>query len=116
MAQTYTTGRWQVNPGSDGAFVERWAEFATWASGMPGAGTLRLMRDVRDAGVFVSSGAWEGIDAIRAWKTHPEFRERMARVLEHVDEFEPAELAVIVTAEAGASSSSPPGIEPVHAV
>lgn len=101
MAEIYTTGRWKPNAGKDDAFVEAWKTFATWASSMPGAGTLRLTRDVRDTEVFLSFGAWESIDAVRAWKGAPEFRERLARVLEFVDEFAPTELAVLATVEAG---------------
>jgi heme-degrading monooxygenase HmoA len=68
-----------------------------------GAGTLRLTRDARDAEVFLSFGAWESIDAVRAWKGAPDFRERLAHVLQHVDEFEPTELALVATADAGAA-------------
>jgi hypothetical protein len=32
---------------------------------------------------------------VRAWKSSPEFRERMAQVLRHVDAFEPTELEVV---------------------
>ena len=86
---------------------------------MPGAGTLRLTRDVRDAEVFLSFGAWESIDAVRAWKSAPAFRERLARVLQHVAESEPTELALVAIAEAGAASVDPPlsaGNKRVHAV
>jgi hypothetical protein len=42
MTIVYTTGSWKPKPGSEGASVDAWAEFAAWASGMPGAGELRL--------------------------------------------------------------------------
>lgn len=71
---------------------------------MAGAGTLRLTRDVRETERFVSFGRWESIDAVRAWKTASEFRERMARVLQHVDDFEATELAVAATAEREAAT------------
>lgn len=71
------------------------------------AGTLRLTRDVHVAQVFLSFGAWESIDAVRAWKSAPDFRERMSRMLQHVDEFESSELALVATAEAGAASAEP---------
>jgi len=103
MGGIYTTGRWKPNPGKTEAFVEAWAAFAAWASGMPGAGGLRLARDVDDADVFLSFGAWRDNDAVRAWKSAPEFRERLARVLQHVEEFESRELTVVATARAGAA-------------
>jgi heme-degrading monooxygenase HmoA len=101
VGEIYTTGRWKPNKEKTDAFVEAWAAFAAWASTMPGAGELRLTRDVRAEGVFLSFGAWDSADAVRAWKSGPEFRERMARVLQHVDEFEPSELAVVATARDG---------------
>jgi heme-degrading monooxygenase HmoA len=97
----YTTGSWKPNPESEEAFVEAWSQFAVWASSMPGAGTLRLVRDLQEPGRYVSYGAWEDIDHVRAWKSSPEFRERMARVLQHVDEFQPTELALVATAQGG---------------
>jgi heme-degrading monooxygenase HmoA len=103
VTEIYTTGKWKPNAGKEEAFVEAWADFAAWASTMSGAGTLRLTRDVRDAEVFLSFGAWESIDAVRTWKEAPEFRERLAHVLQHVDEFEPTELALVATADAGAA-------------
>jgi heme-degrading monooxygenase HmoA len=82
--------------------VAAWTEFAVWASGMPGAGELRLVREVGDGGRFLSFGVWASDDAVRAWKSAPEFRPRLARVLEHVAQFEPSELALVATARAGA--------------
>ena len=118
MGEIYTTGRWTPSAGKAEAFVEAWAEFAAWASGRRGAGTLRLTRDVRDPNVFLSFGAWESVEAVRAWKEEPEFRERLARVLQHVDEFEPTELAVVATAGADVASrnsSHEIDFEPAHA-
>jgi hypothetical protein len=43
---------------------------------------------------------------VRAWKSRDEFREGLAHVLQHVDDFQPAELEVCVTATAGASSTA----------
>jgi heme-degrading monooxygenase HmoA len=65
MSEIYTTGTWKPQAGKEDAFVEAWVEFASWASGMPGAGTLRLAHDVRDAQRFVSFGRWESIAAVR---------------------------------------------------
>ncbi len=106
MGTMYTTGTWRPNAGTEEAFVEAWAEFASWASGRSGAGTLVLARDVRDRQRFVSFGQWESSDDVRAWKSAPELRERMAKVMQHVDEFEPAELDVVATAVSGAPALS----------
>jgi heme-degrading monooxygenase HmoA len=105
MSAIYTTGSWKPNHGSEEAFVEAWAKFAGWASSMPGAGTLQLVRDLNEPGRYVSFGDWESIDQVRDWKSSPEFSERMARVLQHVDEFKPTELALVATAQAGAATT-----------
>jgi heme-degrading monooxygenase HmoA len=105
MSEVYTTGSWKPNPGGEDAFVAAWTRFAGWASSMSGAGTLRLVRDLHDPGRYVSFGDWESIGQVKAWKSSPEFRERMAQVLQHVDEFQPTELALVATAEAGSVST-----------
>ena len=104
MSELITTGTWRPKAGAEDAFVAAWSEFAGWASSMPGAGILRLGRDMSDAERFVSFGTWESADAAHAWKASPEFRERMARVQEHVERFEPAELDLVATADAGATT------------
>jgi len=100
MSRIYTTGSWQPGPGNEDAFVEAWEAFAAWAGTMPGAGTLRLLRDLRDPSRFVSFGSWESLDEVHAWKSSQEFRERMAQVLQHVADFHPAELELVATADA----------------
>ena len=103
MNDYFTTGRWTVNPENGDAFVEAWATFAGWASRKTGAGMLVLMRDLDDPERFVSIGEWETIDAIRTWKGSPEFKERMAQVLQYVSEFEPRNLGLVTTAHDGVS-------------
>ena len=104
MSETITSGSWQPMAGHEDAFVEAWIEFASWASGMAGAGTLRLARDLNDPTRLVSYGNWETLDAVHAWKGTSEFRDRMARVLQHVDDFRPVELGTVATARAGAAA------------
>ena len=105
MPAVYTTGVWRPNTGEEDGFVEEWAEFARWASDMLGAGTVRLTRDLRDPGRFVSFARWESIEAVRAWKSSPEFKERMSRVQRHVDAFAPTELELVASFERGAAAS-----------
>jgi heme-degrading monooxygenase HmoA len=117
MYEIFTLGRFEVGPGNEDAFVAAWSEFASWASARPGAGTLRLVRDVRNAGRFLSFGQWDDADAVRAWKSSAEFKERIGRVVRQATEFEPTELVTIVTVTAGTVETlSPPAqIEPIHA-
>ena len=107
MSTVYTSGTWQPSPGREEAFVEAWKQFAAWASKMPGAGRLRLTRDLYEEGRYVSFGDWASEDAVRGWKGCPEFKERMAQVLQHVGEFQSAELGLIATAEKGATAAPP---------
>ena len=102
MSTVYTTGTWTPTPGRENEFVEAWERFAAWASEMPGAGTLRLTRDLYEEGRYVSFGDWSSVEEVRGWKSSPEFKERMAQVLQHVTEFQPAELGLVATAGDGA--------------
>ena len=52
MYEIFTHGRFEVAPENEEAFVAAWSEFATWVSQRPGAGTLRLVRDVRNRAGF----------------------------------------------------------------
>ena len=109
MTELVTTGTWRVEPTKETEFIREWAAFAQWASSMPGAATLRLGRDVGDPLRFVSYGVWEDADSVHVWKSAPQFRERMARVLQYVDHFQPAELEVVATIADGDSDvASPP--------
>ena len=99
MQTAYTTGSWRPFPGQEAAFVEAWTEFAAWAASLPGAREPAILaRDLRDEGRFVSFLGWDDMEAVRGWKGHPEFKERMGRVQEFVDEFAPTELEVAARA------------------
>ena len=97
MAAMYTTAEWIAKDGHEQPFVEAWNLFATWAQSQPGAGTLRLTRDLESATRFVSFGSWDSVEAAHQWKSDPEFRSRMAEVQAHVAKFSPSELEVLRT-------------------
>ena len=101
MPETYTSGVWKPKPGEEDEFVAAWTEFARWASGLDGAGPVRLLRDLREEGRFVSIAPWESMEAVRGWKDSPDFKPHMSRVQEHVAEFSPTELEVVQTVEGG---------------
>jgi heme-degrading monooxygenase HmoA len=90
----YTTGFWEPFPGQEDAFVAAWKEFAGWTAGLDGAGSGILARDVRTERRFVSFFEWDDMDAVRGWKGHSEFKERMSRVQQFIDKFAPTELEV----------------------
>jgi heme-degrading monooxygenase HmoA len=97
----YTTGSWQPFPGQQEAFLAAWQEFAAWAASLDGAGHPQVLaRDLRAEGRFVSFMGWRDLDAVRGWKGHPEFKERMSRVQQFIDEFAPTELEVVARGQA----------------
>jgi heme-degrading monooxygenase HmoA len=98
----YTTGSWQPFPGQEEAFVAAWEEFAGWAAELDGAGEAILARDVRVEGRYVSFLGWDDMEAVRGWKAHPEFKERMGRVQQFIDKFAPTELEVVAHLQGGA--------------
>ena len=59
------------------------------------AGDPILARDVREEGRYVSFLGWDDMEAVRGWKAHSEFKERMSRVQQFVDKFAPTELEVV---------------------
>lgn len=91
----FTTGSWQPFPRQEEAFVAAWEEFAAWAAGLDGAGGGILAQDLRAEGRYVSFFGWADLDAVRGWKGHSEFKERMSRVQQFVDKFAPTELEVV---------------------
>ena len=117
MYEIFTYGRFEVAPENEEAFVEAWSEFAAWIGGRPGNQSVRLTRDVRNAGRLVSVGKWENAEAVRAFKSEPEFKERLGRLVKLSTDFEPTELVTLVKAADGTSErlSPPAGLEPIHA-
>ena len=117
MYEIFTYGRFEVAPENEEAFVEAWSEFATWTSERTGAKVLRLFRDVRNPGRLVSLGQWDDAEAVRDWKSSPEFKERLGRLVKQATDFEPTEHVTLVRAEAGAAEAlaPPPDLAPIHA-
>jgi heme-degrading monooxygenase HmoA len=118
MYEIFTLGRFEVGPENEEPFVEAWSEFAAWTSQRSGAGTLRLVRDVRNAGRFLSFGQWDNADVVRDWKASPEFKERLGRVVKQAKEFEPTELVTLVAVTGGRverHSPPPAELEAIHA-
>jgi heme-degrading monooxygenase HmoA len=99
MPETYTSGTWIVKPGEETAFVEEWRNFVSWASGFPGSGTFRLVRDLDQPGSYQSFAPWESFDAQKTWKEQPEFRERIMRVRSHCDDFRPSTYELVTQVE-----------------
>jgi len=99
MAETYTSGTWQVKEGEEDEFVAAWRDFVAWGSTFPGSGTFRLVRDADDSATFMSFAPWESFEAQAAWKENPEFPERIGRVRRHTDAFAPFVFELVTTVD-----------------
>ena len=117
MYEIFTYGRFEVAPENEQAFVEAWMEFASWASERAGARSIRLFRDVRDPGRFVSLGEWDDADAVRGFKSSAEFKERLGRLVQLAADFEPTDLVTRAKVTDGSVErhTPPEGLEPIHA-
>jgi heme-degrading monooxygenase HmoA len=102
MNDIFTSGTWKANPGSEDTFVEAWTGFAAWASTKPGVGALHLLRSLHEPDRFLSFADWESPRDVQSWKSAPDFRERLAHVLQHVAEFDATEYAAAASVEAAA--------------
>ena len=95
MAKTYTHSVWAVKLGQEDEFVRRWRDLAEWSAlqGLSGAATL--LRDFDDPRLFVSFAPWESLETVANWRGSRGFHERIARLHEVVDGFEPRTLIVV---------------------
>jgi heme-degrading monooxygenase HmoA len=114
--EIFTYGRFEVEPENEDAFIAAWSELAAFGSNHAGAISMRLVRDVRNAGRFVSFAQWHDAEAVLAFKSSAEFKQRLGRVVSQAKEFEPTELTTLLKATNGTVEAlSPPELEPIHA-
>ena len=92
MAAPYTHTSWVVKEGREDEFVERWREWADWTRRQGLASQAMLLRDVDDPRRFISFGPWESIQAVSNWRAQAGYHERVVKLGEVVDHFEPRTL------------------------
>ena len=92
MAGPYAHTNWMVKEGREAEFVERWSEWADWSHQQGLSAPAVLLRDVERAQTFVSFGPWASVTAVKSWRSLPGYHERVARLSEVVDSFEPRTL------------------------
>ena len=95
MDTHYTHTTWRVKAGQEDEFVARWTEWVEWSHLQGLREQALLLRDVDDPQLFVSFGPWESVEVARDWRVLPGYQERVARLSEVVDSFEPRTLAVV---------------------
>jgi heme-degrading monooxygenase HmoA len=92
---TYTHTTWRVKQGMEDEFVRRWVEWVEWSHRQGLGAHARLLRDVEQTGTFVSFGAWMSIEAVRSWRSLGGYHERVARLQQVVESFEPTTLELV---------------------
>jgi heme-degrading monooxygenase HmoA len=102
LAVSYTMGFWTAKDGEEDALIAAWTEFAEWIEQQPGVHEVRLVRDLKEPRKFISFADWDDIESIHAWKSTPEFRERIGRVKQHTDAFVAGEAELSVRRGAAA--------------
>jgi heme-degrading monooxygenase HmoA len=95
MGDAYSHSFWRVKPGQEDEFVRRWEELADWSALQGLKAHAKLLRDIDDPSRFVSFGPWESVEAIRGWRGAAGFHERVARLQEVVDGFDPRTLELV---------------------
>jgi heme-degrading monooxygenase HmoA len=95
VANPYTHTTWRVRPGLEDEFVERWTEWIEWSRHRGLRASAQLLRDVEEPNVFISLGPWESIHAVRSWRSLEGYHERVARLQEVVEGFEPRTFEVV---------------------
>ena len=78
MAEHYASGTWNVRPGCEQDFVERWTEFLQWTrTDYPSMLAATLIRDRRVPGHYLSFAEWADEHSRAAWRAAPEFQARL---------------------------------------
>jgi len=87
-AQSYSSGEWLVQAGSEEEFIERWTTFLEWTlNNAEGAESFVLVRSTEDPRRFLSLGAWENEEAQEAWREMPRMQELLSQCRELCEEF-----------------------------
>jgi len=94
----YASGDWVVTAGKEAAFIGRWTEFLGWTrEAAPGLKWARLIQDAEDARHFISLASWESLEALRSWRSLPEFASKLGACRALCDDFRGGNYMVVVT-------------------
>jgi heme-degrading monooxygenase HmoA len=89
------TQRERVRAGSEDEFVRRWSEWVDWSHREGLEAPALLLRDLEDPQEFISFGPWANMAAVRSWRALAGYQERVARLSEVLDSFEPRTLEIV---------------------
>jgi heme-degrading monooxygenase HmoA len=106
-SNSYASGDWHVREGSEDEFVPRWKEFLEWTRDNAGGfHEAMLIRDSGDPRHFVSFARWESAEEQGAWRSLPEFPQKMGACRELCEEMKGGSYEPVVSVTA---SGSPDG-------
>jgi heme-degrading monooxygenase HmoA len=97
----YTLGVWTAKPGREEEFVDAWREMATRTAAEFDGASAVLLRDRDQANRFISSGPWESLEQVRAWRESSTFRQGLARIRGLIEAFEPHTMDPVVVIGSG---------------
>jgi heme-degrading monooxygenase HmoA len=93
----YTLGIWTVTPGREQEFIDAWHAMASATQAeFPGASAI-LLRDRDEPSRFISSGPWESLDQIEAWRSSATFSDGVGRIRGIIEAFEPHTMDPVAT-------------------
>jgi|SRR5919204_5693730 heme-degrading monooxygenase HmoA len=95
MDNPYTHTTWLVEPEHEAEFVALWSDWVEWSHHQGFKAHAMLLRDAEDPRIFISFGPWETSSAVRNWRALPGYHERLARLAEVVEQFEPRTLMIV---------------------
>jgi len=94
----YASGNWVVTAGNEAEFMARWTEFLGWTrEAAPGLRWARLIQDAENPRHFISFASWESLEALRSWRSLPEFPSKMGACRALCDDFRGGDYTVVVT-------------------
>jgi len=97
----YTSGDWIVTAGREEEFVKAWTEFVDWAMAtVPGARFATLIQQKDDPRHFISFGEWDGEKQVAAWRSHPEFPQKLIAPRSLCEQFVGKDFEVAASIEA----------------
>lgn len=94
----YTHSTWVVKAGLEDEFLRLWQGLADWTVTENFAQSAMLLRDVERPGTFVSLGPWHTVEEIERWHESGGFQERVARLREVLESWEPRTLELVFEA------------------
>ena len=98
MSDCYASGSWVVNRGLEKDFIQRWMEFLQWTrSSTAGLRSAQLIQDSEEPRHFVSFAAWESSEAMKTWRSLPDFAGRLGACRQLCEDFRGSSYTVVAT-------------------